>query len=291
MTRPKTRLSSALCAIYLFLMVLPAAGAAPHPPFLWRVDGPTPSYLFGTVHSADSRVRVIAPAALRALGRCTSFHPEIELSPEVAGRIASRLFMATAPDLQTLLPASLWARVASDGAQLGLPEPLLQRLSPGLAALLFSAPFDETDLGATVDGQLYELSRSRGMAIAALETLDEQLDLFANLPPAQAQALLAQSLDDFEAGHAQLARLLAAYASGDEKKIVAEVEDAFKDPSVRALANPLLYRRNTVMTARAEPYLRHGGAFVAVGVAHLVGPRSVIALLRSRGFRITRVQP
>jgi uncharacterized protein YbaP (TraB family) len=272
-------------------MASPAAGVAAFPPFLWRVDGPTPSYLFGTVHSADSRVKVIAPAVLHALDRCRSFHPEIELSPDMAGRIASRLFTATTPDLTTRLPSPLWERVKTAGAQLGLPEPLLQRLSPGLAALLFAAPFDETDIGATVDGQLYARSQSRGLAIVALETVDEQLDLFANLPPGQAQALLAESLDDFEAGHAQLAKLLAAYASGDERNITAEIENEFKNPAVRELAEPLLYRRNAAMSARAEAQLKHGGAFVAVGVAHLVGPRSLIALLRSRGSKITRVKP
>jgi uncharacterized protein YbaP (TraB family) len=236
-------------------------------------------------------VKVIAPAVLNALDRCKSFHPEIELSPEIGARVVSRLLLAPAHDLKTLLPAPLWKRVKSAGTQLGVPEPLLQRLSPGLAALLFAAPFDETEIGATVDGQLYARSRSRGLAITALETVDEQLDLFADLPPAQAQGLLAESLDDFEAGHARLARLLTAYASGDERKISAETDEAFAKPPVRELANPLLYRRTAVMISRAEPYLKHGGAFVAVGVAHLVGPRGMIALLRSRGYRITRAQP
>ena len=272
-------------------MALPAARAAAPLPFLWRVDGPSPSFLFGTVHSADPKVKVIAPAVLKALDRCASFHPEIELSPELAGRMALRLFTATAPDLESRLPSPLWKRARSAGEQLGLPEPVLRRLSPGLAALLFSAPFDETEISATVDGQLYARSQSRGLEIIALETVDEQLDLFDNLQPTPARALLAESLDDFEAGHPRLAQLLAAYASGDERRIAAEVEAGFKNSSVRELAGPLLYRRNTTMSGRAEPYLRRGKAFVAVGVAHLVGPSGMIALLRSRGFRITRVQP
>jgi uncharacterized protein YbaP (TraB family) len=154
MTSPKKHLSSAQCAIYLFLMALPAAWAATPRPFLWRVDGPTPSYLFGTMHRADPTVKVIAPAVLNALDRCTSFHPEIELSPDIGGRVVLRLLTATAPDLKTRLPTFLWQRVKSAGAQLGLPEPLPRQLSPGLAALLFAAPFDETDINATVDGQL-----------------------------------------------------------------------------------------------------------------------------------------
>lgn len=289
MTRPKKCLSPTLSVIYLFFMALPAISGTAAAPLLWRVEGPHPSYFYGTVHSSDPRIKGIPPSVLKALDTCRSFHPEVELSPEMAGRMAVRLFNPAAPDLETRLPPPLWERVKAAGARLGLPELLLHGLSPGLAALLFAAPPEETDISATVDGQLYERSQSRGLTIAALETIDEQLDLFDQLKPAQAQALLVESLDDFEAGHAQLGRLLDAYVSGDEGRIAAEIEAEFTNPSVHELANPLLYQRNQRMAARVEAYLKPGGAFVAIGAAHLVGPRSVIALLRTKGFKITRV--
>jgi uncharacterized protein YbaP (TraB family) len=184
----------------------------------------------------------------------------------------------------------LWQRVKAAGARIGLPEPFLHRLSPGLAGLLFAAPPEESDIAATVDGQLAARSQALGLPVTPLETIDEQLDLFDRLGPAPAQAFLTEALDDLDAGHAQLARLLDAYASGDEARIAAVVEEEFKSPAVRALADPLLYHRNHIMAARVEPWLRKGGAFVAVGAAHLVGPRSVIALLRARGFKITRMR-
>lgn len=289
MTRSKKRLSLTLSAIYLFLIAFPAISLTAAP-LLWRVEGPRPSYLYGTVHSSDPRLKGIAPSVFKALDACQSFHPEIELSPDMAGLMAARLFNPTAPDLETSLPPPLWERLKVAGASLGLPELLLHRLSPGLAALLFAAPPEETDISATVDGQLYEHSQARGLTIAALETIDEQLNLFDQLKPAQARALLVESLDDFEAGHPQLNRLLDAYVSGDEGRIAAEVEAEFKNSSVHELVNPLLYQRNQVMAARAEVYLKRGGAFVAVGAAHLVGPRSMIALLRSKGFKITRMR-
>jgi uncharacterized protein YbaP (TraB family) len=167
---------------------------------------------------------------------------------------------------------------------------VLHRLPPGLAALLFAAPPEDTEITATVDGRLYERSQSRGLTIAALETVDEQLDLFDKLAPAQAVARLTQSLDDFEAGYPQLGKLLEAYVAGDERRIAETVAEDFKDPSVRDLADPLLSHRNQIMAARAETYLRRGGAFAAVGAAHLVGPRSIIAILRAQGFKISRVQ-
>jgi hypothetical protein len=290
MTRPKERINIVLNGIYIFFIACLIANDATAAPLLWRVEGPRPSYICGTVHSSDPRVKTISPSTLNALDRCQYFLPEIELSPDLASQVAARMFNPATPDLQSRLRAPLWERVKAAGAKLGLPELILQRLSPGLAALLFAVPPEEADLSATVDGQLYEHSRARGLSVSALETVDEQLDLFDKLAPARAQALLAESLDDFDAGYPRLGRLIDAYVSGDERRIAAEVEAEFKDPSVHDLAGPLLYRRNEIMAARAEPHLRRGGAFVAIGAAHLVGPRSVIALLRAKGFKITRVQ-
>jgi uncharacterized protein YbaP (TraB family) len=43
------------------------------------------------------------------------------------------------------------------------------------------------------------------------------------------------------------------------------------------------------MAARILPLLRDGGAFVAVGAAHLPGEEGVLARLESRGYTVSRV--
>jgi uncharacterized protein YbaP (TraB family) len=258
-------------------------------PFLWKVEGPRPSWLFGTVHSADPVVATLPTAVTSALDGSRTFHPEVELSAELDAELAVKLFAANHPDLSTRLPPALWARVKKSGAALGLPEMMLQRLSPGLAALLFAAPA-ETDVDATVDGQLYQRAQARRLTVAALETIDEQLAVFEKLPETQAIAALTEALDEAEHGRPNEKKLLRAYAAGDEAAIAAAIDAEFaSSPGARALAEPLLYRRNRVMAERLAPALTAGGAFVAIGTAHLTGPKSVIELLRARGYKITRV--
>ncbi len=311
MTRLNQGLTPALAAIYLFLSIAvgtrPAFAAnndaaAPDPSssqvvhnagtahaFLWRVEGPTPSWLFGTIHSDDPKVATLPTAVLSALDTSRSFHPEVEVSADLALTVVAKMFQPDTPDLSTRLPSPLWARVQKTGAAFGLPDELLQRLTPGFAALLFSAP-PNTDIAATVDGQLHDRAVGHGLAVAPLETVDEQLALFEKLPDAQAIAALTDALDEIDHDRPADRRLVAAYATGDETRILSTVETEFaSSPATRSLAEPLLYRRNAIMVDRLAPHLRTGGAFVAIGVAHLVGPRSVIALLRARGLRVTRV--
>ncbi len=311
MTRLNQALTRALAVIYLFLSIaggmrlaFAVGEAAPNGaqsssqvvhnpiasrPFLWKIEGPTPSWLFGTIHSDDPKVAALPASVGAALASSRSFHPEVEASAELAATVVAKIFQPDTPDLATRLSPALWARVQKAGTAVGLPGELLQRLTPGFAALLFSAPAN-TDLAATVDGQLHDRAVSRGLAVAPLETVDEQLALFEKLPDAQAVVALTEALDEIDAGRPADRRLVAAYASGDEARVVATIEAEFaRSPATRSLAEPLLYRRNQLMADRLAPHLRTGGGFVAVGVAHLVGPRSLIELLRARGWKITRV--
>jgi uncharacterized protein YbaP (TraB family) len=311
MTRLNQALTRALAAIYLFLSIAggmrPAFAAADTSsngaksssnvvhrssgsrPFLWKIESPAPSWLFGTIHSDDPKVATLPASVGTAFASSRSFHPEVEASAELVATVVVRMFQPNAPDLATRLPPALWIRVKKAGTAVGLPEELLQRLTPGFAALLFSAPAN-TNLAATVDGQLHDRAVAHGLAVVALETVDEQLALFEKLPDAQAVAALTEALDEIDAGRPAGRRLIAAYASGDESRVIAAVAAEFaSSPAARSLAEPLLYRRNQVMADRLASHLRTGGAFVAIGVAHLVGPRSVIELLRARGWRITRV--
>jgi len=40
------------------------------------------------------------------------------------------------------------------------------------------------------------------------------------------------------------------------------------------------------MADRAEPYIKKGSTFIAVGAAHLPGKEGVIGLLRKKGYKV-----
>ena len=311
MTRLNLGLTLGGLAIYLFLSSALPPGVAAEPPrpatsaqaappqkltprvsahpFLWKIEGARPSWLFGTIHSADPLVATLPPSVTSALDSSRSFHPELELTADVAMTLAAKIFAAPTANLSTRLSPALWVRVQRAGATLGLPDLILDHLTPGLATLFLSAPTD-TDVDATLDGQLHTRAVAHQLTVVSLETIDEQLGIFEKLPEDQAITALTETLDEIEHGRPKEGKLLRAYASGDEQAIVAAIAAEFAaSPSTRALADPLLYRRNRLMADRLAPHLATGGAFVAIGAAHLTGPKSVIEILRSRGLKITRV--
>jgi hypothetical protein len=75
--------------------------------------------------------------------------------------------------------------------------------------------------------------------------------------------------------------LVAAYLGADVDTITAL---SFGDPAAEEI---LLLMRNRNWIPTIEAWHQSGGAFVAVGLAHLLGPGSVIELLRTSGSTVT----
>src|SRR3569623_517295 len=93
--------------------------------------------------------------------------------------------------------------------------------------------------------------------------------------------------------------MLAAYIAGDEAKIE-QLGDAERadwkragksDSDYDAQMEDLLFSRNASWVPELEQLHASDGGFVAVGAMHLIGKRSVLDLLRQRGYTVTRLTP
>ena len=77
-------------------------------------------------------------------------------------------------------------------------------------------------------------------------------------------------------------------SAGDDAALAATIAPLRRDP---AIGKALLADRNarwaSVIVRRMA---RPGRVFVAVGAGHLVGPGSVVELLRKRGLKVERVE-
>jgi uncharacterized protein YbaP (TraB family) len=83
-----------------------------------------------------------------------------------------------------------------------------------------------------------------------------------------------------------------AYLRRDLERIF-RIARADEGPRERALRQKIERRmlddRNARMVERMLPRFEEGGAFIAIGAAHLPGEQGVLALLERRGFGVVRV--
>ena len=86
--------------------------------------------------------------------------------------------------------------------------------------------------------------------------------------------------------------MLATYRNGDDAALIKEMQDTSSlgenGENGEEKMEALLFKRNENWIPKLEELFATKGAFVAVGAAHLIGPRSVVDMLTAKGYTITR---
>lgn len=257
-------------------------------PLFWKLekDGHT-SYLLGTMHiGVDAHAR-LPQIVWDKLDEAKTFAMETD-----AANAKFDLSRNDGITLRDEIGEAHWNKLE---AALGPAhaQQLLHMKASVVATLLSVRGLPPTP---AMDGVLYGRALDRKKNIVFLETPELAFALLEKWLDARA---VKDLLDDLSGAEARQRELLAAYLSGDDTRIVKTLERerelwlAKGRPAQEwdEQMEDMLYRRNAAWIEPIEKLHAAGGGFIAVGAAHAVGPRSVLALLEQRGFAITRVTP
>ena len=278
----------------LALALAPWAQAQTDTPALWKIAGPKANvYLFGSFHLLPPDVKWRTPRVESALEESKVL--VFELDPAIAQDQQAMMQLivkyGVLPEGQTLpaiLPPKVNAELERTATSLGLPPANLAPMRPWLAGLTVSVQFlvsQGFDIQGGVDHVLAGWARSSGRAIASLETADAQLRLFADLTREQEIDFLAISLKQIRETPQLIGQMLAAYRKGDVAGLDRTLNAAMDE--MPALRRRLMRERHEQWIPQIEKMIAEGGGhFIVVGAAHLVGPDSVIAMLRARGVKV-----
>jgi uncharacterized protein YbaP (TraB family) len=115
--------------------------------------------------------------------------------------------------------------------------------------------------------------------------------MLSMLPPPLELRFLQDLLSNPQVLRSKMQSLMNAWRRGDEAPLETIIfEQADDDPDLAELYDRLIFRRNVSMADELERLLQRPGTwFVVVGAGHVVGDRSVIALLKRKGYDIQRI--
>jgi uncharacterized protein len=272
--------------------------AAPEADFsrglLWRVEmaGTEASHIFGTIHLADERVTQLPGPVRDALNASRSFTMEILLDDMARLAFADALMLDGTRDLPSLVGQETFAQAAERMQAAGIPPEVTARLKPWAVLINLVAP--EEAGGVILDNELYHQAMLQRKPVYQLETVDEQIALFDDLPMEAQVALLQDTVRRFNEVSEQSEKIVAAYVAGDLGEIW-RINAALMNgagaarPYYEQFIERVIHGRSVIMAHRMQARLREGNAFIAVGALHLYGEHGVLNLLRQEGFRVTRV--
>lgn len=278
--RPSTAASGSATAA-------PASTTAIAHPLLWRADkdGKT-TYFLGTMHVGIDAEAQLPTQVWSKLDAAPAFAMEANLEdPAIAAAM-----QPTSGSLRADLGEAYWKKLED------AMGPAMASAVDHLPAMVPAAALSMRGLPPTppMDKALAARASGEHKPIVYLEPAARQLAVLGKWMDVKALRLM---LDQLPVGERRLRQMVAAYRAGDEGTLLAisadEKADALQHGYTaaeydREMAD-LLYDRNASWIAELERLHAAGGAFVAVGALHLVGPGSVLDLLARRGFRVARV--
>ena len=259
-------------------------------PALWRVDAPKGRvFLFGSFHLLPADVKWRTPAVENALNGAAVVVFETDFAgPDPQALIAKYGLLPPGQTLPSVLPGSTRAELERAATDLRIPPPSLAPLRPWLAALTLGVQFAISqgfDPNKGVEQQVITWAKASGKGLASLETNESQLRVFADLTREQEIALLTVTLRQVREMPRMLGDMLAAYRKGDLAALERPLNFGLDDFPV--LRKRILRDRHEKWLPQIEKMIADGRThMIVVGAAHLVGPDSIIAMLRAKGVKV-----
>jgi|SRR5438093_8709489 len=269
------------------------AAAQVDAPALWRVDGPRGRvFLFGSFHALPVGVKWRTPAVENALNEAEVVVFETDFGGAQDTQASQALIarygrLPPGQTLRSVLPRNIHAELEKTATDLGVPPPSLEPLRPWLAALTLGVQFvvkQGFDPNNGVEQQVIAWAKARGKGLAVLETNEVQVKVFADLTREQEIALLTVGLRQAREMPKMLDDMLTAYRKGDLATLE-RINVGLDDFPV--LRKRILKDRHEKWLPQIERMIADGRThMIIVGDAHLVGPDSVIAMLRAKGVKV-----
>ena len=292
----------------LVFFIATAACAANDKAFIWQVtsDGnlseQTTVYLMGSIHFADKSFYPLRAEIEDAYDR--SQHLVVELDVNKTDHqayvrlLSQRGVYKDGSTIKDDLSEETWLQLRQRLRHLNIDYESVKNYKPGILVLTLSAAqvmqmgFDaQLGIDAYFLAKASQAGLRQAKKIIELETLEQQLNLFLNIP--NGDLLLKESLYSLDDSELLMADMVRYWKQGDESQMSKLLfDDALDDyPAFSEIYDSLFYERNDSMAKKIEAMLQQGKGsyFVVVGSGHLIGKEGIVSALKEKGYNVKRL--
>jgi len=253
-------------------------------------------YLAGSIHVMRAEDYPLPAALDEAYGKSDALIMELDLDDldplESAALIRSLAMAPNGSSLKSLMGEASFNRSKESALALGIDLERLGSVRPWFAALtVLQISLIQAGYSPEIGVEQYFLAKAVAdeKTIEGLETMEQQLNIFASLSDADQGMFLEKTLTELDQLADEIDKLLEAWKTGDIPALEKLLLDSFDE--YPELFDELVDQRNKAWDRQLTEILRNGDQdyMVIVGAMHLLGERGVIELLRQHGFEINRL--
>jgi len=286
------------CLILLFF-VFATCHAENDKTFFWEATSAQATvYLMGSIHFADSSFYPLRKDIENAFKRSNTLVVELDINKTdhdaYSQLLAQKGVYKDGATIKDVLSEETWLQLRQRLNQLNISYDNVKNYKPGVLVLtLMAMQVMQMGLDPQLGIDAYFLRKAArqepAKKIIELETLEQQLNLFLNIP--NGDLLLKESLYTLGETEILMADLVRFWKQGDVAQMNKLLfEDALNEyPAFGSIYDSLIYARNRQMAKKIEDLLSTKGVyFVVVGSAHLIGDKGIVDALKDKGYQVKR---
>lgn len=259
--------------------------------FLWRATrGERTVYLLGSIHFMKPDAYPLSPvieAAYDGSGLLV-FETDIREMNRAAVALMTAGTLVDGLTLAEVISPNLFRELNRRLEAQGMSVAVFDRMKPWMVALGLTS-FELMRggyLGSEgIDVHFSARASADGKDQHGLETIDDQISLFADLSAEESEEFLDYTLMELETVIPLVDEIFAAWRAGDAGALETLLTEGFED-------HPGLYRRMVVnRNLKWMPLIEalfdgSVDAMVVVGSLHLVGEHGLVELLKANGYKV-----
>ena len=286
--------------IALLVFLLPSLGTVAGPEqrgLVYAVQSDKVTlYLTGSIHVLREEDYPLPAVLSEVYGKSDVLIMELDLDDlnplESAALVRSLAMAPSGSSLKSLMGEASFNRSMESALALGIDLERFNAVRPWFAALMVlewslrQAGFSP-EIG--VEQHFLRQAVADKKPVQGLETMEQQLNIFASLSDAEQGLFLEKTLAELDQLAVEINKLLEAWKTGEEQALELLLLDSFDE--YPELFDELVDQRNQAWDRQLTEILQHGNQdyMVIVGALHLLGEHGVVELLRQRGFEVHRL--
>jgi uncharacterized protein YbaP (TraB family) len=298
--------------MFLTLLLTVMATTGMNAQLLYKISGKglrKPSYIIGTYHLAPVSFVDSIPGLRGALAESEQVYGEIETadmtSPENIAKMQQAMMLPEGKTLTELLTPEQMQKLNAIMRELlgvDMSNPMVaqqmnkmlpQALVTQLTVIMYLKKHSGFNPTQSFDDYFQQQAAAQGKPVGGFETMDFQLQaLFGSISIERQIELLMCFLNNREWEESQVDNIVEAFFAQDLNRIEAAMDEK-QDNSCDATDEEnelLIYGRNATWLKKMPEIMQQKSTFFAVGAAHLVGERGVLAGLRNAGYLVEGVK-
>ncbi len=276
--------------LYIYFFLVAVSAFSQDEGVFWKISGKdleTSSYLFGTIHLMCEDDFQISQQVSKRLGLAEALVMEVDLDdPALYGSMMENMYNEDGQKITDFLSENEYEKIRDFlKERTGMDMDRMQRMRPTILMSLIYPNLLECETMA-FESELMKLANAENISVLGLESVDEQLAFFEQIPLKEQYRSFFNYTENLEQGKEEFRKLLSSYREEDIAQLLELVTES---PEYMDYKEVLVDQRNENWIEKMGAMMQKGTMFFAVGAGHLAGEKGLIRLLKKEGYLLERV--